>query len=132
VTLAALLAAAVLSHAGAKQPTIPSCLLRPVAPEEIVLACGDGNFSLESLRWKGWGAATATAAGVVHENDCKPYCAAGHFHDYPVTVAATALKSCKAGRRQYTGLSWRYTGRRPPGGRPGDAVTLNCTWPKQQ
>src|SRR5215468_10785970 len=105
MSLAALLAAAVLSHAGAKQPTIPSCFLRRVAPEEIVLACGDGNFSLEGLRWRQWGAATATATGVVHENDCKPYCAAGHFHDFRVTAAATALTTCKTGRRQYARLS---------------------------
>jgi hypothetical protein len=128
--IAALLAAAALSHAGGKQPTIPSCFLRPVAPQEIVLACGDGNFSLEGLRWKSWGAATATATGVVHLNDCKPYCAAGHFHDYPVTAAATALKTCPGGKRQYTRLRWRFTGKLPPAPRAADSITLTCTWPK--
>jgi hypothetical protein len=129
VTLVALLTAAVLAHAGAKQPTIPSCFLRPVAPQEIVLACGDGNFSLEGLKWHGWGRPSASATGVVHVNDCKPYCAAGHFHDYAVTATASRLTTCP-GRRQYTRLAWRYTARRPPG--PGaDSITLGCRWPKQ-
>jgi hypothetical protein len=127
--IAALLAAAALSHAGARQPTIPICFLRPVAPEEIVLACGDGNFSLEGLRWRGWGKPSASATGVVHVNDCKPYCAAGHFHDYAVTATASRLATCK-GRRQYTRLTWRYTGRRPPG-RNTDAISLGCRFPRQ-
>ena len=130
MSLLALLIAALLSHAGAAKPVIPSCIERPVAPEEIVLACGDGNFSLEGLRWHTWGAAIATAAGTVHENDCKPNCAAGHFHDYPVTVTASRLKTCAGVRRQYTRVAWRFIGR-PPGGQVADAMTLSCRWPRQ-
>jgi hypothetical protein len=57
-----------------------------VRPEEYLLACGDGNNQLVSLRWKSWGARTATATGTDMVNDCRPYCAAGTFRSYPVDV----------------------------------------------
>ncbi|MBT2482393.1 hypothetical protein [Streptomyces sp. ISL-94] len=57
-----------------------------VRPEEYLLACGDGNNRLVGLRWETWGQRTATAAGTDMVNDCRPYCAAGRFRPYPVTV----------------------------------------------
>jgi hypothetical protein len=130
VSLVALVAAALLAHGGAAKPTIPSCIERPVAPEEIVLACGDGNFSLEGLRWRQWGAASATASGTVHENDCRPDCAAGRFHDYPVAVTVSHLVTCGRGRLEYTRVAWRFVGRRPAGP-DADAMTLGCRWPRK-
>lgn len=55
-------------------------------PEEYLLACGDGNNRLVGLRWDTWGTRTATATGTDMVNDCRPYCAAGRFRAYPVTV----------------------------------------------
>ncbi|MET9465653.1 hypothetical protein ABZY44_12750 [Streptomyces sp. NPDC006544] len=55
-------------------------------PAEYILACGDGNNRLVGLRWNTWGAKTATATGTDMVNDCVPYCAAGRFRAYPVTV----------------------------------------------
>ncbi|MCX5009817.1 hypothetical protein OG765_02285 [Streptomyces sp. NBC_00555] len=55
-------------------------------PEEYLLACGDGNNRLVGLRWDTWGPRTATATGTDMVNDCRPYCAAGRFRAYPVTV----------------------------------------------
>ncbi|MDX2393657.1 MULTISPECIES: hypothetical protein [unclassified Streptomyces] len=57
-----------------------------VRPEEYLLACGDGNNRLVDLHWKTWGSNTATATGTDMVNDCRPYCAAGRFRPYPVTV----------------------------------------------
>lgn len=57
-----------------------------VRPEEYLLACGDGNNRLVGLRWDSWGKRTATATGTDMVNDCTPYCAAGRFRPYPVTV----------------------------------------------
>jgi hypothetical protein len=125
----ALVAAALVSQLGPAKVTIPSCFQRAAAPDEIVLACGDGNFSLESLRWRRWGTASASAVGVVHVNACKPYCAAGRFHDYPVAVTASRISTCHGGRRQYTRVAWRYTGR-APAGPSADAMTLGCRWPR--
>ncbi|WP_371614310.1 hypothetical protein [Streptomyces sp. NBC_00454] len=55
-------------------------------PEEYLLACGDGNNRLVGLHWDSWGTRTATATGTDMVNDCRPYCAAGRFRAYPVTV----------------------------------------------
>ena len=75
----------------------------------------------------GWGAETATAEGTAHANDCDPYCAAGIFREYPVTVVASAPQTCASGRRQYTRLEWSTQAKPPPGqanpaGDDGDAV----------
>ncbi|MCX5402967.1 hypothetical protein OHA37_03585 [Streptomyces sp. NBC_00335] len=55
-------------------------------PQEYLLACGDGNNRLVRLRWDTWGQSGATATGTDMVNDCRPYCAAGRFHAYPVKV----------------------------------------------
>ncbi|WP_327302780.1 hypothetical protein OG730_03675 [Streptomyces sp. NBC_01298] len=55
-------------------------------PAEYLLACGDGNNRLVGLRWNTWGPRSATATGTDMVNDCRPYCAAGRFRAYPVTV----------------------------------------------
>lgn len=55
-------------------------------PQEYLLACGDGNNRLVGLRWETWGPGSATATGTDMVNDCRPYCAAGRFHAYPVKV----------------------------------------------
>ncbi|WP_326586102.1 hypothetical protein [Streptomyces sp. NBC_01294] len=61
-----------------------------VRPEEYLLACGDGNNRLVELRWDTWGPRTATATGIDMVNDCNPYCAAGRFRPYPVTVTLSS------------------------------------------
>ena len=95
------------------------------APKTLVLACADGNYELASLRWHGWGNATARATGKARANDCNPYCAAGHFHSYAVTVTATKLSAC--GRaRTYGRLLISYAGARPKGIGKRDVQTLGC------
>ena len=76
---------------------------------------GDGNNALTSLHWSHWGRYSATATGVDVVNDCVPYCAAGHFHGYPVTVRLDRARPWKnhAGRWQYTRLEVVYHGPRP-------------------
>jgi len=94
-------------------------------PAEIVIACGDGNYSLERLRWHGWGSATATATGKAQANDCTPNCAAGHFHSYPMTASATGLTTCGKAR-YYARLTVTYPGARPAGTAKRDVHTLGC------
>lgn len=92
------------------------CVERPqVRPHDFVLACGDGNNALTSLHWSHWGRYSATATGVDVVNDCVPYCAAGHFHGYPVTVRLDRARPWKdhPGRWQYTRLEMTYHGARP-------------------
>ncbi|WP_234432532.1 hypothetical protein [Streptomyces sp. NRRL S-378] len=73
--------------APAPDPVVVDCFSKPqTRPEEYLLACGDGNNRLVDLHWTTWGPQTATATGTDMVNDCRPYCAAGRFRPYPVTV----------------------------------------------
>jgi hypothetical protein len=99
----------------------------PLAPQptSLILACGDANYELASLRWKGWGTAHATATGVARANDCTPNCAAGHFHSYRMTATADRLTTCGAAR-YYGRLTIVYPGARPQGIGKRDVHTLGC------
>jgi hypothetical protein len=110
----------------AAPPTVPNCVTQVAAPRHLMLACGDGNFWLDGMTWRNWGAAQATGTGTVHANDCKPYCAAGHFHTYPVTVTMSHLIRCTTKGRQYTKLYIRYTAAHRPGTSSGEFVDLGC------
>ncbi|MCX4791295.1 hypothetical protein OG369_35650 [Streptomyces sp. NBC_01221] len=57
-----------------------------VRPGDFLIACGDGNNRLITLRWTQWGPMSAVGSGLDAVNDCQPYCAAGKFHTYPVEV----------------------------------------------
>ncbi len=96
-----------------------------VRPRSIVAACGDGNFWFGSLRWRTWSAAGATAAGSAHQNDCIPYCAAGHFHAYPASVSLAGARRC-AGKLELTRISWRFTKAKPAGIPRTAAETFRC------
>jgi hypothetical protein len=95
------------------------------APTQVVLACADGNYELTKVTWHGWGKATAAGTATATANDCTPNCAAGHFHKYPATVSATALKSCGKAR-YYAKLTITYPGKRPMGIGTRDVHQLGC------
>ncbi len=79
--------AAAPSRAPAARTVVVDCFSHPrVRPGDFLLACGDGNNRLVSLRWTHWGPASAVGTGLDAVNDCVPYCAAGTFHSYPVQV----------------------------------------------
>ncbi|MFE4551820.1 hypothetical protein [Streptomyces sp. NPDC056785] len=100
------------------QPVIVDCFWHPrVKPGAFILACGDGNSRLASLRWSRWDARSAVATGVNAVNDCKPYCAAGTFRTYPVTVRLDRPRTWKKNPRlaQYSRLTLTYTDTKPAG-----------------
>ncbi|WP_435853806.1 hypothetical protein [Streptomyces misionensis] len=102
----------------APRPALVDCTWRTnVRPTDFILACGDGNSRLMGLHWKQWSPDAATAIGVNVVNDCKPYCAAGHFHGYPVTVRLQDPKPWKKqpGVRHYTLMTLTYAQDRPDG-----------------
>ncbi|MEU6368650.1 hypothetical protein ABZ876_23640 [Streptomyces sp. NPDC046931] len=103
---------------GSAHPVIVDCVWHAqVRPAEFMIACGDGNSILSSLRWSHWDQGSATASGVNVVNDCTPYCAAGTFHSYPVTVRLDHPQSWKKNPRvqHYTRMSLVYTDARPDG-----------------
>ena len=95
-----------------------------VRPASIVVACGDGNFYLDRLVWSAWGT-VARGAGIAHQNDCTPYCAAGHFHAYRATVRLDRAKMC-AGRPELTRIAWTFVGAKPAHAARSDSETFRC------
>ncbi|MFF3141819.1 hypothetical protein ACFVRU_08830 [Streptomyces sp. NPDC057927] len=102
----------------AGQPVMVDCFWHPqVRPTDFILACGDGNSRLTSLRWSQWHPDSAVAEGFNVVNDCKPYCAAGKFHAYRVIVRLNAPQPWKKrpDLSHYTQLSLVYTNGKPDG-----------------
>ena len=73
----------------------PTAVVRPTS---IMVACADGNFYVTGIKWASWTDASANGAGTVHANDCKPYCAAGHFHSKTGSVILSKPIACKGAR----------------------------------
>ncbi|MFJ5723150.1 hypothetical protein [Streptomyces sp. NPDC093149] len=117
----ALAAAAVPTSASAKSPSHARAVAvdcfsnSQVRPGEFLIACGDGNNRLIALHWSKWGATSAVGSGLDAVNDCQPYCAAGKFHSYPVTVRLDRPKSWQRHPevQQFTRLQLVYTGAKP-------------------
>ena len=104
------------AHRRLQDPVLVDCLWHPeVRPTDFMLACGDGNSRLTSLRWTSWNGNSATATGVNWVNDCNPYCAVGKFHSFPVTVRLDNAQTWKRHpqARQYTEITLTYPGARP-------------------
>ena len=130
--VAVVFAAAIAVAAGAATTptTIPDCFSQEVAPRDLVLACGDGNFAFSDLAWTSWGSETATATGEAHANDCNPSCVDGTSRTYPVDVTANGLRTCPSGRRQYTHLEWSSQAKPPPGlANLAGETRFPCSWP---
>jgi hypothetical protein len=64
---------------------LADCLTASRRPPAITLTCADGNAMLKRAPWRWWGQRSAGGSATFVANDCKPNCAAGHFHWYPVT-----------------------------------------------
>jgi hypothetical protein len=92
-----------------KPVTVGNCGAQVTKPTDLTIACGDGNDRLKSLRWTVWSDSAAKGSGIEEVNDCEPYCAAGKFHSYPVTVTLDRVES---GR--FTRIRLHYSGARPP------------------
>jgi hypothetical protein len=84
-----------------------------VRPTSFVLACADGNSAFEKLAWSTWAPGLASAKGTLVQNDCTPYCAAGHFHRYPALVVLWGSKAVGSGEHAYAKLTLILTGARP-------------------
>ena len=82
-------------------------------PQRIIVACGDGGFILQHMRWRGWNRKVVRGRGIARVNDCTPFCAGGTIRKVPVRVRLSGRKRCAAQNRYvYTRLSYRFT-RRP-------------------
>ncbi|MFD4260113.1 hypothetical protein ACFWR9_21460 [Streptomyces sp. NPDC058534] len=99
-------------------PVLVDCAGQPeVRPGTYILACGDGNSRLVSMHWYRWDAEAAVGRGSNAVNDCDPYCAAGAFRSYPVTVRLDrpTASDGDAGERHFSRITLTYTDGRPDG-----------------
>jgi hypothetical protein len=119
-----------------ERTVVVSCLGQPEQrPGTFTLACADGNDYLTGLSWTSWTARLASGYGTQHENDCIPYCAAGHFHAYPVLVMmwGSDARPSDPGTQHYTRITLVYPSARPPvynghGRVLGPATTTASLW----
>ncbi|MDX3234445.1 hypothetical protein PV392_01820 [Streptomyces sp. ME03-5709C] len=86
-----------------------------VMPPDFLLACGDGNDRLGGLYWSRWGSDSAVGTGYEEANDCDPYCAAGHFHTFPVQIRLSESKPWPGdpNLRHFTKLTITYPDAKP-------------------
>jgi len=106
-------ASAAQGHTGKPGVVVINCLGRPqVDPHSFVLACADANSALSSMSWTSWTPKLASSTGTLVQNDCIPYCAAGHFHKYPVLVVLWDPIRY-SGERRFADLTMIFTGARP-------------------
>lgn len=86
-----------------------------VMPPDFLLACGDGNDRLGGLYWSHWGSDYAVGTGYEEANDCDPYCAAGHFHSFPVKIRLSDPKPWTGdpNLRHFTKLTITYVDTEP-------------------
>ena len=123
------------SAAAASQFVVLNCLGQAqVKPGTIALACADNGAGLTHLRWISWTPELASAYGTEWQNDCKPSCAQGHVHYYPVVAMlwGSAAVDGHPGQRRYTEATLSY-----PQGRPAVYVrscngTVVATYPATQ
>ena len=106
------------SAAAAPQYVVLNCLdmgKAQVKPETISLACADNGIGLAHLHWTSWTPQLASAYGTTWVNDCKPSCAEGHVHYYPVVAVlwGSATVQGHPGERRYTEATLSYPKRRP-------------------
>jgi hypothetical protein len=137
VTTRTVTSTAATSNAAATKFVALGCdLAGQVMPSQYVLACGDGNAGLQGLHWTSWTPQLASGYGTYYVNDCKPYCAAGHFHAYPA-LAVMWGRGAVAGHpseRRYTQVTLIFTGKRPPfyqlvNGKSVITYPSSQTWP---
>ena len=101
-----------------------------LGPGRFTLACADANDYLTGLAWKSWGPRLASATGVQAVNDCVPYCAAGHFHRYPVDVVLWRPAAAGPGSQRYTSITLLYPGAHPAYTGSRRPVTTSMTLPR--
>lgn len=114
LAVAVLAVAIAASAASAAAPVkITNCNKAVSRPKQMTLTCGDANTGLSKLKWSSFGGTSANGSGTFETNTCEPNCSAGKVVRYPVTVAASSPRSCKAGLRVYGKLQLKFTGRVP-------------------
>lgn len=108
------------SAAAAPRYVVLNCMDKDkaqVKPGTIYLACADDGIGVAHLHWTSWTSELASAYGTAWVNDCKPDCAAGHIHHYPVVVVVWGSATVKGhpAQRRYTEATLSFKKGSPAG-----------------
>ncbi len=117
---AALAGAGAAAHGAPKRPpriyvANKDCRGHAFRPATITLACGDGNLYVSEVdyfnsRSEGYGSAQAGASVTIHENDCKPDCAAGKFIVDKGALTLKRIVRCADGLLYYSRALYAFPG----------------------
>lgn len=125
------------SAAAAPRYVVLNCMDKDkaqVRPGTIYLACADNGIGVADLHWASWTSELGSAYGTAWVNDCKPDCAAGHIHHYPVVVVLWGSATVKGhpAQRRYTEATLSFKKGNPAGFAksriyPGEPVTVTLS-----
>jgi len=84
-------------------------------PARITLACGDGNLYVSEVHYfngpsEGYGSEHAGASVTIHENDCKPDCAAGKLIIEKGALTLKRIVRCADGLLYYSRALYAFPG----------------------
>ena len=105
--------------ASKRQPRVyvanKDCRGHTFRPARITLACGDGNLYVSEVHYfngpsEGYGSEHAGASVTIHENDCKPDCAAGKFIVEKGALTLRRIVRCADGLRYYSRALYAFPG----------------------
>jgi hypothetical protein len=86
-----------------------------VGPSDIVLACGDGNASLDHLTWSSWTATGASGTGTYTHNTCIPDCADGKLVSAPANPVRLSYPIETRAGREFAAITYTYRSSAPGG-----------------
>lgn len=101
----------------------PDCRHLQVRPSQILFACADGGFYVDQLIWDSWHLGRARGHGVFHQNDCRPDCAHGTFHERSGRLVLHKRTWC-SGLHKYVYKHARAIFDAPMLGRSGESFRL--------
>jgi hypothetical protein len=89
------------------------CRGHRLRPENITLACGDGNLYVTEVHFfrfgsQLYGTKEAAASATIHENDCKPDCASGKFIVDKGALILKRIVRCKDGLLYYSRAAYAF------------------------
>jgi hypothetical protein len=70
-----------------------------------LLTSGDGSGYVRAVTWSDWGDPTASGAGTLEIDNCRPNCAQGHFTGYPATITVSGLTPYGSGKQAYADMT---------------------------
>lgn len=140
-----LLAVGLVAAAGTISGTALAASAAPAASHQVVLVnqctgkgqvrphpniplpgCMTSNELIGKAHWTTWGS-TAYGSGDLEVNNCTPSssCGPSKFTKYPILIVLWRAKPWQGGGRNFSRMTWIYTGKRPRHA----AVTNTITWP---